>query len=277
MDSQKKSLPKGEICLWERNTANVRQESDLYAYIRREFTFPEDNQQSAEDVAKEIKTKIGFSWNRSRSQAEGTQKGLKRLQYRSNDLTKVLYDVDISDSGIYLFRNRLGFFWYELTLKCAGSGWQKKSGNIAASDMVTFQYLAKELNRGGIAYFWETDWSRRQILPFSFGQWVAQELAFLKPVFLPDRTNVYYSLWKGTMKKVQEKGIDLSASGANKGKPQGTSEKALQAGEGTLSAWTYPENGITRVPDKALLLSYYQLEREEEETDDIEKEREEGS
>ena len=52
MDSQKKSLPKGEICLWERNTANVRQESDLYAYIRREFTFPEDNQQSAEDVAK---------------------------------------------------------------------------------------------------------------------------------------------------------------------------------------------------------------------------------
>ena len=47
------------------------------------------------------------------------------------------YDVDITEMGIYLFRNQVGFLWYEITVP----------NKMSAEELIEFQYFIKELNR----------------------------------------------------------------------------------------------------------------------------------
>ena len=47
------------------------------------------------------------------------------------------YDVDLTDMGMYLFRNRVGFFWYEISVP----------EEMGPEQLIEFQYLIKELNR----------------------------------------------------------------------------------------------------------------------------------
>lgn len=56
---------------------------------------------------------------------------------KNKELLAGKYDVDLTDMGIYLFRNRVGFFWYEISVP----------DEMAPEDLIEFQYLIKELNR----------------------------------------------------------------------------------------------------------------------------------
>lgn len=55
---------------------------------------------------------------------------------KNKELLAGKYDVDLSDMGIYLFRNRVGFFWYEISVP----------GEMSPEELIEFQYHIKELN-----------------------------------------------------------------------------------------------------------------------------------
>jgi len=44
------------------------------------------------------------------------------------------YDVDITEMGIYLFRNQVGFLWYEITVP----------NKMSAEELIEVQYFIKE-------------------------------------------------------------------------------------------------------------------------------------
>lgn len=47
------------------------------------------------------------------------------------------YDVEITQMGIYIFRNKIGFIWYEITVPDV----------MSSEELIEFQYFIKELNR----------------------------------------------------------------------------------------------------------------------------------
>lgn len=108
-------------------------EQDIYEHILKAFSNDIQN-----------KNAIGSVWDYK----PDSDKAIKKLTwfakrpessfyFDSEDLVPWIYDVDIARMGIYLFRNRVGFFWYEITVP----------DSMKAEELIEFQYFIKELNR----------------------------------------------------------------------------------------------------------------------------------
>jgi hypothetical protein len=170
--------------LWRRKTVSDRYaESDLYRYIREEFLFEEKEKEPDEK-------KAGCTWSyRNKNSA------IQKLYYYPAGAT--LADgalspgapVAVSDAALLLFRNGLGFLWYELAIPEMDSG-----------ELVRFQNQIRELNRGGKSRLWEMPKGKDMPIekPFSFGYWVQELLGGLKigVRYFAERKSAWYSILK---------------------------------------------------------------------------------
>ena len=153
-------------------------ESDLYQYVRNEFL--SESPENPSDVVK-----MGITWR----DVKNRKQPLCQLRFLNEPITKETecfpsgIDFSISDLGLLLFRNNLGFFWYEI----------ETANEMDSQELVRFQNIYKELNRAGKCMFWEKR-GEGEFAPFSMGNWIAEKLSFLNPVYLPQRKNAYKSL-----------------------------------------------------------------------------------
>lgn len=125
--------------------STIKTESDLYEYVRNEFLF--------DDSANQPKEKNGCEWLfwKSKETKQGGGKSILELAYfddkinsKSNELLE--FKINIMNLGLILFRNNIGFIWYDVDLPKA----------FDTQQLMLFQYRFRELNRGEKeAYFWE--------------------------------------------------------------------------------------------------------------------------
>lgn len=193
----KEKEPTGEYRqLWtELLESTIKTESDLYEYVRNEFLF--------DDSANQPKEKNGCEWLfwKSKETRQGGGKSILELAYfddkinlKSNELPE--FKINIMNLGLILFRNNIGFIWYDVDLLKA----------FDSQQLMLFQYRFRELNRGEKeAYFWEktrnesdraiviggNDENKEYIVPFSMGQWLAKTLSFLKVEFFAKRKSAF--------------------------------------------------------------------------------------
>ncbi len=267
--------------LWERWRAGLKRlgksndlkepESDLYSYVKNEFSFNQDRLIS--------KTKNCFGWilrgSKESSNADGH--GIIQLRYypdgiisnyekqreiEENKESALLQDgfmLKITNVGLLLFRNGVGFFWYEVEF-LNGKGKEKQ---LDSSQLVEFQNRIRELNRGYTrkqgSFFWKVKKSNKRPLysiedvnkqnnsnyktyltPFSFGQWVYDSIRFLPVHYFADRTSTYDDMLKESMDNL---GIKL----------RGDEEE--QAGEQKYGEQKDIKHK-NRVADKAILFTY---------------------
>ena len=238
---------------WIPAAASGQTENDLYDHIRKEFLAEPDASGGVPQLNswKQAEKKEGLCFDRAAGR--GGSKDLPEFRYypeapkRKEDLISGFWTIRMQDLGLYLFRNGLGFVWYELAVP----------EGAAAEEILEFQYRIKELNHQEHAHFWyrsrkprplaaelrreirqkqETRIISEYLVPFSMGEYLAEELADLAPDFLPARRNHYPGFLQRTL-------------------------TALSRAEGETDffeadAAAYPET----LPDKAILFSYYALE-----------------
>ena len=101
------------------------QEQDIYDYILRNFSDAEDNRYCS-----------GSVWDIDPAQLPNTPKTLAWFPDQSKDK---YFTIHVSQMGIYLFYNSIGFFWYELEID--------KKEQMTEEDLILFQYYLKEINR----------------------------------------------------------------------------------------------------------------------------------
>lgn len=101
------------------------QEQDIYDHILRNFSDQPDDRHS-----------IGSVWDIDPAQLSDTPKTLAWFPDQSKDK---YFTIHVSQLGIYLFYNSIGFFWYELEID--------KKEQMNEEDLILFQYYLKELNR----------------------------------------------------------------------------------------------------------------------------------
>ena len=224
--------------IWERSTIPENIESDIYTHIQTEFI---------SDKASFIdEKKMGISWRRV---DEKPFCKLKILKESIKDCIKELppyIDIEVCDMGLFIFRNSFGFLWYEIDSR----------KRLDSEELVYFQNIFKELNRNGLSTLWQevTDTTIPRIIyqkevsnpnakipvkyftPFSMGNWIADQLAFLNPQFLPKRKNAFETMVRNSMEAVKFEKI----SGSKEELQRFFEKKAIQC----------------FVPDKALLFTY---------------------
>lgn len=206
-----------EKILWERKKATLDgPESDLYAYVRNEIRFEDDSETLSEN-------KIGCEWilRGSEASSEKNGHGIKQLLYYPDGLKKNKnnkeekwdipegMNISISNVGLLLFRNGLGFFWYEIKLPQEGF-----NSNLLKS----FQNVIRELNRGDESLLWEKQKSKPNygmvisenngyktyISPFSFGHWVNESIHFINVSYMAERKNAFSNMIKKSMAGLKE-------------------------------------------------------------------------
>ena len=101
------------------------QEQDIYDHILRNFSDQADDRHS-----------IGSVWDIDPAQLSDTPKTLAWFPDQSKDK---YFTIHVSQAGIYLFYNSIGFFWYELEID--------KKDQMNEEELILFQYYLKELNR----------------------------------------------------------------------------------------------------------------------------------
>lgn len=186
-------------------------DSDLYDYVKNEFHF--DDAESISD------NKSGFAWSNTNT--------TKELVYYVDENIEV--SIQISESGLLLFRNHLGLFWYELTVP---------ENTLDSAQLIKFQNVARALNSTRKAVIWKTldtkeDYSVEKnttyVKPFSFGKWIHETINFLDVAYFSERDNFY--------EKMMQKSFD---------------------------SFTYQEASIAKkLPNKAILFSYVSLNDKE--------------
>lgn len=206
--------------LWTRRTVqDPGMESDLYTYVKNEFRF--DSMHGA--LAEERSGGEWLLWNSEILKQASGKKPLELL-YFQDPLKKECrelpgyWDVRITNVGIILFRNQLGFLWYEISLPKNGS---------TSDGIMQFQNRFKELNRGERdANFWIRqpdktdagivlkDHGDRDVCLrlFSMGEWIADKLSFLSVHFLAERKCAGLDTSSavtegGSVKKVPDKAV----------------------------------------------------------------------
>lgn len=237
-----------EKTLWEKRVSTLEgSESDLYAYIRNEFRFDDSDKALAEN-------KLGGEWilRGSAESSVNAGHGIKQLCYfpqginykkanavKGPKITEGL-QVFVSNVGLYLFRNGVGFVWYELE-----TPWDEKT----SSQLETFQNVVRELNRGGITLFWEMSKAEPECgiaiaddngyktyySPFLFGQWINELVNFIDVSYFAQRKSTYNSLVRKSIAAAE--GIE----GTIINKKVDTEE---------------PSQKATALPDKAILFTY---------------------
>lgn len=169
-------------------------ESDLYSYVRNEYRFDNDTEGISEQ-------KSGCEWLYCENVTTNKARGFKELVYFPKGLKEKdepsqeeLWDISLTNLGLSLFRNGVGFVWYEIRIpKNADSNWVK-----------TFQNKIRELNRPDSSLVWEkyqTNIKQSDDLffkeggngydyylrTFSFGEWVNSVVGFLDVTFFSER------------------------------------------------------------------------------------------
>lgn len=245
--------------LWKRMITSMDgPESDLYGYIKNEFKFDSDT-----GVLDERKS--GCAWlfwkskeiksNKNKTNAEGK---IKEILYFSKGISKddtnlpSSWDVTVSNVGLMLFRNSLGFIWYEIDISQVDAD---------TKQLKDFQNCVRELNCRRKALFWEkykeephnlrlgivleeNEKARTYISPFSFGRWLQE---FLNPLdisisYFADRKDAYDSMLEDNKKKLTSKDSKLP-------------NEIIVGGEEQCK-----KNNI--VPDKAILFTYASFDTE---------------
>lgn len=256
--------------LWERKISTSKEnESDLYSYVKNEFLFDDDNNNLPE-------TKSGFEWLYlgSTESSNSDRNKRKKLSYfyggidknKKNkgeqwDLPDDPWNIDVINVGLILFRNGLGFIWYELQV----------NGIKNSDQLVDFQNNIKELNRSGPSRIWEKIYvepecgielgNKEYLVPFHFGNWINGLLAFFddKGVegikYFAERKNSYSSFVKINMKKL----VNLKNSIIN----------AQQTDESNKETKNLCKIINMTAPDKAILFSYVMLEKCKEQDEDL--------
>lgn len=194
--------------------AKAAPESDLFDYIRKEYSMLDEE---------DSENKVGCSWKLVTD--ENIARGLPfKFLWFDNEFKKEdkripkHQDFQIKDCGIYVFRNHLGLFWYELELGAKG---------IELDRLMLFQYVAKELNRNNnfwieasenssicmkykdittdvpiekVDLIWEKA-SYKYMAPFSFGVWTVEILERITDIhFLREQ----YSSFPGYINDIKE-------------------------------------------------------------------------
>ncbi len=198
---------------WERRKSTLDgPESDLYGYVRNEYRFENDT-----DVLAEQKT--GCEWLFWKSaEAEGKKgKKVKELLYypepikRDNSELPKAWNISVINLGLMIFRNGLGFVWYEIEVPKKG---------IDSNELKRFQNIIRELNRGDASVLWEKQISnvepdfgvvleekpdnyRAYMIPFLLGYWVNDIVSYLNVTYLAERKNSYESMIKKSMQSVR--------------------------------------------------------------------------
>ena len=93
------------------------------------------------------------------------------------------YDFDVTDAGMYLFINGVGFFWYEIDT--IGEG-------LTTEELIVFQHRFKELNyKSNLKHFTTSDAGEQ----FLMGDWIACILQLVIPDvrYYTPRRNVIYN------------------------------------------------------------------------------------
>ena len=241
--------------LWERKKVNIEGvESDLYRYIRNELRFPNDTQPMPDE-------KVGAEWIFCRSEESLNKNGqkIKELIFYPEGLKKKRCDsgeewdipegwnLTVANLGLELFRNGLGFLWYELKLP---------SSNFNSDQLKSFQYSIRELNRNMAAQVWEKqkiepDYGivlherngyKTYLRPFLFGKWIDETIGFLKVSYFAERKSSYSSMVKNSMSMLK-----------------GIKKEIVKRDNQT-------ESGSCYLPDKAILFSYISLQQSFEES-----------
>ena len=101
------------------------QEQDIYDHILRNFSDQPDDRHT-----------IGSVWDIDLAQLPDTPKTLAWFPDQSKD---EFFTIHVSQLGIYLFYNSIGFFWYELEID--------KKEQMNEEELTLFQYYLKEINR----------------------------------------------------------------------------------------------------------------------------------
>lgn len=256
-----------EDCEGVRNT-----ESELYEYIRNEFRFKNDSGHLEEE-------KAGCEWlywkskeleqindkektvdenqtgdNKKRLNKNRTSKSIiKELLYFTEKINRdclsipKIWNISITNLGLRIFRNGVGFVWYEIEIP---------SSSINSNELIKFQNIIRELNNGEASVIWEKvtteveplfgvvleDNNDTYITPFSFGYWINGVIDFLHVTYFAERKNLYIETIRKSMenicKKVQyEEGV-ASLSGV------------------INNSYCYDNICEDNLPDKAMLFTY---------------------
>lgn len=157
---------------WERQRSRAGQDSELFQYVRNEFSTDE-----AETLSDH---KVGYAWtaagqNRTSAKAPAALRELICLPNGQHDETGRL-DIAICEAGLLLFRNQLGLFWYELALPAEG---------IDLPQLRWFQQHVKAIGNIKTPHLWEEQNHSR----FDLAAWVQETI----PV-----RGVRYFMEKGT-------------------------------------------------------------------------------
>lgn len=242
------------IYTWKRvneESGDNQKESDLYEYIRNEFSM------SGTDADK---NKMGCTWRLTCDNWKN--QGKPEIPYeflwfqepfkKDSQVLPAFHSLSFTEMGLYLFRNGLGFLWYEVNL----------GGQLQADELISFQNTFRELNRNNNVWM-RTDKNapismkyhihakkpgidpevlNRYLVPFSVGNWISELLSrFLEVSFISPRANCFVSNLKGQLKRT------------------GGFGEITPDYEEFLSHEVTPE----LVPDKAILFTYLAFEPQE--------------
>lgn len=225
--------------VWSRKVITMDgPESDLYGYIRNEFRF--------DDNIKELpEQKTGCEWIFWRSDESNSKDGqkIKKLLYfpdgifQQGKVSTQCRKILISNVGLLLFRNSLGFFWYEI-----------KTSQMNSRQLMLFQNRIKELNHGHI-FLWERSKTEPEygfvcseengvktyMRPVSLGKWIQDMLSFLDISYFAERKGAYGGMLKKSRSNMKRTSYDV-----------------------VCKDMTYQDTNI-KSPDKTILFTYASL------------------
>lgn len=232
----------------ESNETGRQKESDLYEYIRNEFSMSE----TVDD-----ENKMGCAWKLTCENWKDY--GKQEIPYefywfmtsfKKNDQKLPAYhQFSFSEIGLYLFRNGLGILWYEV----------KFNGKLQAEELISFQNIFRELNRNSSVWVKtgksspvymkystykgdsdkDPDTFAKYLTPFCVGNWISELLSkFLNVSYISPRANSFVKNVKEQLKRTCGFGEITSDH------------------EEFLNHETVPN----KVPDKAILFTYIAFE-----------------
>lgn len=236
--------------IWVRELVSLEgTERDLYNYIKNEYRF-----ENSEDPLSDQKMGCEWLFWKSRSSVVRNGENIVEMLYFPKGISKKdvsipkSFHVSITEAGINLYRNGLGFLWYEMALPLK---------EFDSEKLKQFQNSVRELNRGdktvlwkkcsdvpkiGIANVQTREGIKKYITPFSVGAWIEELLSGIKYSFIAQRkANFPYMLCE-SMKNVSS----LEC-------------KVIQNSDMNLYDYEL-------APDKAILFSYCALKKEAEDT-----------
>lgn len=236
----------GSKLKWARVTIGQnKNESDLYEYIKNEIIADSSSETMEE-------TKYGCSWLYRGSEDSTVKEGKHIFDFRyfpgtlvNNQYSTKAFDLYVRNVGMILYRNGLGFFWYELKIP---------EEKMTSDDVKLLQYRIRELNRdvslwrkvnaepdiGFVSEIIKTKSGqeiKKYLEPFSFGTWIAQELSFMPVRFVAERQSAYPRIMKKAIASLPKSILEIFGRDA-----------------------TLDSQPVT-VPDKAVLFTYCAFKR----------------